>query len=67
MSRDHCVIEWSSNSLTVRDLHSRHGTYVNGQSVASATLKAGDELAVGLSKFVVQLEDEAARLAEAPR
>jgi pSer/pThr/pTyr-binding forkhead associated (FHA) protein len=52
-SRQHCELRDVGGQIVVRDLGSRHGTYVNGQSVAGETLLLpGDELCVGLSHFV---------------
>jgi pSer/pThr/pTyr-binding forkhead associated (FHA) protein len=46
ISRNHARIEWIGEQVTVRDLGSSNGTFVNGQRVESMpfTLKDGDEL-----------------------
>jgi pSer/pThr/pTyr-binding forkhead associated (FHA) protein len=54
VSRDHCEIDRVDGVLFVRDLGSKHGTYVNGRAVAEAPLKSGDTLSIGLSRFLVQ-------------
>ena len=52
-SRRHCELQDAAGRIVVRDLGSRHGTFVNGQPVASEVpLLPGDELCVGLSHFV---------------
>lgn len=51
VSRQHCELRRRGNHVEVRDLESRHGTYVNGERIARAPLKPGDELCVGLSVF----------------
>ena len=52
-SRRHCELQDADGRILVRDLGSRHGTFVNGQPVAEKTLLLpGDELCVGLSHFV---------------
>jgi pSer/pThr/pTyr-binding forkhead associated (FHA) protein len=56
VSRDHCEIDLVEDTLVVRDLHSKHGTFVNGRSVVEAELKPGDVLNIGLSKFRVQYD-----------
>jgi pSer/pThr/pTyr-binding forkhead associated (FHA) protein len=56
VSREHCEINCEDDVLIVRDLGSKHGTFVNGQSVEMARLCPGDELSVGLSRFRVQYE-----------
>jgi pSer/pThr/pTyr-binding forkhead associated (FHA) protein len=58
ISRRHCRITQDANELTVQDLSSRHGTYVNGEAIEKATLVPGCELCLGLSHFVVQLIPE---------
>ncbi|MFU8828037.1 MAG: FHA domain-containing protein, partial [Phycisphaerales bacterium] len=59
-SRFHCVIEPGPNgTFTLKDLGSRNGTTVNGRSVSTAPLKAGDTVQVGKSAFTVVVEAEA--------
>jgi pSer/pThr/pTyr-binding forkhead associated (FHA) protein len=58
VSRDHCEICCEAACLMVRDLGSKHGTFVNGRPVDVAPLHPGDELSVGLSRFRVQYEAE---------
>ena len=55
-SRIHCEISEISGTLVVRDLESKHGTFVNGEQVREAHLLPGDRLTVGLSSFEVQYE-----------
>jgi len=48
VSRRHCEFFEVGDQLTVRDLGSSNGTFVNGKRViGQQTLKAGDELTVG--------------------
>ena len=56
LSRRHCRLELDGGVLTVRDLGSRHGTFVNGQSVSHCQLLPGDNLSIGLSHFVAQYD-----------
>ncbi|MDP6444586.1 MAG: FHA domain-containing protein [Pirellulaceae bacterium] len=56
VSRRHCVFNWTDGSLHVRDLDSKHGTYVNNQPIDDVQLKAGDRVAIGMSTFVVSYE-----------
>ena len=58
VSRHHCEIRETDSRLTVRDLDSKHGTYLNGKPVEEAPLRDGDELTVGLSRFRLQLGQE---------
>lgn len=51
VSRRHCELRRRGNQIEVRDLESRHGTYINGERVSMAPLRPGDELCIGLSVF----------------
>ena len=58
VSRYHCEIDYDKDALTVRDLGSKHGTFVNGQPVNRVRLHPGDELSLGLSRFLVEWQSE---------
>ena len=47
VSRPHAVFEAVGEAMTIRDLQSHNGTYVNGQRVESAALRSGDEVKIG--------------------
>jgi pSer/pThr/pTyr-binding forkhead associated (FHA) protein len=48
VSRRHCEVFEASDKLTIRDLGSSNGTFVNGKKVSGQqVLKHGDELTVG--------------------
>lgn len=49
VSRQHCQLCQVGGTLTVRDLGSTHGTFVNGNQIAEARVQPGDEIRVGLS------------------
>lgn len=49
VSRTHCQLRHVDGRVTVRDLGSTHGTYLNGNPVDEALLERGDEIRVGLS------------------
>ena len=53
VSRVHCRLSAGATELEVVDLDSTNGTYVNGQRVERAVMKAGDALGVGRVSFVV--------------
>jgi pSer/pThr/pTyr-binding forkhead associated (FHA) protein len=53
VSRVHCRLEASGDSLTVVDLASTNGTYVNGERIDRVRLKKGDRLRVGRVEFLV--------------
>ena len=54
VSRQHCQFGESDGSLTVRDLDSRNGTFVNGCRVSDTELAPGDVLTIGTASFQVQ-------------
>ena len=64
LSRRHCELSVGGESVVVRDLGSSHGTYVNGQRLmaAAVALEQGDELQIGLSHFIVEYQEERAKL-----
>src|SRR4051812_45557258 len=47
VSREHCEVTLDGETLSIRDLGSSNGTYVNRDRVQQATLKAGDLLGIG--------------------
>lgn len=52
ISRHHCALMKSVEGISVRDLGSRNGTYVNEEKIAGETpLKDGDNLRVGTLEF----------------
>ena len=60
ISRRHCEINMDQEKLTVRDLGSKNGTFVNGSKISEATLKAGDQLKIATLFFGVQINDKPA-------
>lgn len=61
VSRRHCEIVAANGGLTVHDLASKNGTFVNGVRTELAPLSPGDVLAVGEVGFVVQARSAIAR------
>jgi pSer/pThr/pTyr-binding forkhead associated (FHA) protein len=58
VSRHHCLLHVTQDSVSVTDLGSANGTFVNGQRVRSQmALQSGDLLGVGTCQFVVDLGD----------
>ena len=56
LSRRHCRLELREGTLVVRDLGSRHGTFVNGRSISECKLLPGDKLSFGLTHFVAEYD-----------
>lgn len=64
VSRRHCEINQDSGKITIRDLKSRNGTFVNGEPIEEALVKAGDVLRIGPVEFVVQVDETPANFEE---
>lgn len=54
VSRRQCTIQRIGDDFSIRDLESRHGTYVNGEQVDYAELRAGDTIRIGLTLLEVR-------------
>jgi pSer/pThr/pTyr-binding forkhead associated (FHA) protein len=71
VSRRHCVLRIENGYLTIEDLRSVNGTFLNGSRVVSREIvRPGDHLEVGPVRFVVEYElsqqalDQISRLAQ---
>jgi len=53
VSRLHCQLMATADSLQLKDLGSTNGTFVNGTRVKTAELKVGDKLSVGRLELIV--------------
>jgi hypothetical protein len=49
VSRRHALVSVRGGRCRVRDLASRHGVWLNGRRIRTATLEPGDELVFGLT------------------
>ena len=58
VSRRHCQFSLNNESLKVRDLESRGGTFLNGNRISEATVQAGDYLKIGPLTFLLQIDGE---------
>jgi two-component system response regulator HydG len=58
VSPHHCRIEWRDGRSMLIDLDSDSGTFVNGIPVKQRELNPGDEIAVGNSVFLFEVEAE---------
>jgi pSer/pThr/pTyr-binding forkhead associated (FHA) protein len=54
ISRKHALLYQVAGSLHVRDLNSRHGTRVNGRTVADQVLQPGDSIEIGGTRLQYQ-------------
>jgi pSer/pThr/pTyr-binding forkhead associated (FHA) protein len=53
VSRLHCQLTATDETLQVKDLGSTNGTFVNGKRVKTAELKDGDRLSVGRLELTI--------------
>lgn len=60
VSRRHCEISIKKDKVSVRDLGSSNGTYINNKRIQQATLSAGNTLTVGPVVFTVVLNGKPA-------
>lgn len=54
VSREHCRIEITDGVARIRDLHSRHGTKINGKSITDAELFDKDVITIGIFELVYE-------------
>ncbi|MEJ2709629.1 MAG: FHA domain-containing protein [Anaerolineales bacterium] len=57
VSRQHAEIYASEGRLRIRDLESRHGTYLNGRRIIDESLNPGDKFLVGQSTVILTVKD----------
>jgi pSer/pThr/pTyr-binding forkhead associated (FHA) protein len=55
VSKRHCQLSCSGETMVIRDLGSRNGTYLNGNRIDEAEVKPGDYLQVGPLMFLIQI------------
>lgn len=58
VSRNHAVVERSGEDVSVRDVGSLNGTYVNGECADRAVLHDGDVLQIGTFQMVFKAGQE---------
>ena len=58
ISREHAELNFSDSTLTIKDLGSSNGTFVNLQRVDEQELTAGDSVTIGPVVFTVQIDGE---------
>lgn len=55
ISRSHFSLDWDGSAWWIKDLNSRHGTFVNETLVEKSRLQEGDTIRVGFTVMVVRL------------
>ena len=54
LSRRHCEFESLDGTIVIRDLGSKHGTFVNDEPIDQLHLNPGDVISIGLNKFRIE-------------
>jgi pSer/pThr/pTyr-binding forkhead associated (FHA) protein len=62
VSRRHCQLNQNDETLKIRDLDSRSGTFLNGKRISDATVQAGDYITIGPLTFLLQIGGEPAKI-----
>jgi pSer/pThr/pTyr-binding forkhead associated (FHA) protein len=62
VSRQHCQVIAKDGKVTLKDLNSSNGTFVNDKRVNQQDLKPGDRVQVGPVTFVIQIEGKPAKI-----
>lgn len=62
ISRKHAILMVEDRVVTLRDLGSANGTYVNNKRVTEQELQAGDHIVIGPVVFTVQIDGNPAEL-----
>jgi pSer/pThr/pTyr-binding forkhead associated (FHA) protein len=55
VSRRHCQLNQDKETINIRDLGSRSGTFLNGKRIDEAAVKAGDYIRIGPLIFGLQI------------
>jgi len=58
VSREHCRISNVGGVLSIQDLGSANGTYVNENQITESEIKSGDRVKIGTVDFLIQIEGE---------
>jgi pSer/pThr/pTyr-binding forkhead associated (FHA) protein len=57
VSREHCAIEIKDGKVTINDLSSRNGTFVNGEKITQQHVaRTGDAVRIGRLQFVMVID-----------
>ena len=67
VSRRHCQLSQNNESLKIRDLESRSGTFLNGKRISEATIQAGDYITIGPLTFQLQIDGEPQKAVPPPQ
>lgn len=62
ISRQHCEVLLKGETITLRDLGSANGTYVNGEKVDQRVLSAGDMVTIGSVNLLLRIDGKPSRI-----
>ena len=63
VSRRHCQLNLNNETVSIRDLGSRNGTYLNGKRIDEATVCPGDYIKIGPLTFALQINGQPKEIA----
>lgn len=66
ISREHCAIVTDEDTVSVRDLGSSNGTFLNGHRIQETALSAGDQIVIGPVTFTIVLDGDPAVVEPTP-
>jgi pSer/pThr/pTyr-binding forkhead associated (FHA) protein len=58
VSKRHCQLNQNNETVKIRDLGSRNGTFLNDKRIEEATVQPGDYLRIGPLTFLLQINGE---------
>ena len=58
VSRKHCQFSVEDDKLSLRDLGSRNGTFINGTQIEESHINAGDRVQIGPVSFAIQIDGQ---------
>ena len=58
VSKRHCQLNQNKESVKIRDLDSRNGTFLNGKRIDETTVQAGDYIRIGPLTFLLQIDGQ---------
>ena len=67
VSRRHCQLVSNEDTLKVRDLGSRNGTFINGKRTEETIVQPGDYLKIGPLTFLLQIDGKPEEISHLPR
>lgn len=62
ISRQHCEVLLKGETITVRDLGSANGTFVNGEKIDQRVLQAGDMVTIGSVNLLLRIDGKPSRI-----